>query len=102
MREWSPRQRHGVSLASSGIVGNPEHARARDAARRHAAARVDDESALLPEIGARVLPTMPLLASDTPLPLAAETTPAFEIVQVVPVPPSMPSQTRSRSPCLYW
>jgi hypothetical protein len=38
-----------------------------------------------------VLPTMPLLASDTPLPVEAETTPAFAIVQVVPVPPSMPS-----------
>ena len=46
--------------------------------------------ASLPEIEP-VLLTMPLLASDTPLPLTAETTPAFEIVQVVPVPPSMPS-----------
>jgi hypothetical protein len=34
---------------------------------------------------------MPMLASDTPLPLEAETTPAFVIVQVVGAPPSMPS-----------
>src|ERR1700686_3100477 len=46
--------------------------------------------ASLPEIEP-VLPTMPLLASDTPLPLEAETTPAFVIVQVVPAGPSMPS-----------
>src|ERR1700720_3869985 len=46
--------------------------------------------ASLPEIEP-VLPTMPLPDSNTPLPLAAETTPAFVIVQVVPVPPSMPS-----------
>jgi hypothetical protein len=46
--------------------------------------------ASLPEIEP-VLPTMPLPASETPLPLEAETTPAFVIVQVVPVPPSMPS-----------
>ena len=46
--------------------------------------------ASLPEIEP-VLPTTPLLASDTPLPLTAETMPAFEIVQVVPAPPSMPS-----------
>src|SRR5664280_1170305 len=46
--------------------------------------------ASLPEIEP-VLPTMPLLASDTPLPVEAETTPAFVIVQAVPVPPSMPS-----------
>ena len=38
-----------------------------------------------------VLLTMPLLASDTPLPLDAETMPAFEIVQVVPVTASIPS-----------
>jgi hypothetical protein len=44
----------------------------------------------LPEIEP-VLPTIPLLASDTPLPLDAETTPAFVIVQMVPGPPSMPS-----------
>jgi hypothetical protein len=47
--------------------------------------------ASLPEIEP-VLLTMPLLASDTPLPLEAETMPAFAIVQVVPVPPSMPSE----------
>ena len=46
--------------------------------------------ASLPEIEP-VLLMMPVLASDTPLPLEAETTPAFEIVQVAPVPPSMPS-----------
>src|ERR1700757_4144290 len=45
----------------------------------------------LPEIEP-VLLTMPLPARDTPLPVtAADTTPAFEIVQVVPAPPSMPS-----------
>ena len=46
--------------------------------------------ASLPEIEP-VLPIVLLLASDTPLPLAAETTPAFVIVHVVPAPPSMPS-----------
>jgi hypothetical protein len=34
---------------------------------------------------------MPPPDSNTPLPLTAETTPAFVIVQVVPVPPSTPS-----------
>jgi hypothetical protein len=45
----------------------------------------------LPEIEP-VLLTIPLPANDMPLPVtAADTTPAFEIVQVVPAPPSMPS-----------
>src|SRR5438876_233448 len=38
-----------------------------------------------------ILLTTPLLASDTPLPVAAETTPALAIVQVMPAPPSTPS-----------
>ena len=38
-----------------------------------------------------VLLMTPRPASDTPFPLEEETLPAFVIVQVVPVPPSMPS-----------
>ena len=45
----------------------------------------------LPEIEPLLL-TVLLLASDTPMPvLAVETTPAFEIVQLVPAAPSTPS-----------
>src|SRR5579871_4276776 len=39
-----------------------------------------------------VFSTVLLLASEMPLPLAAETTPALPTVQLVPVPPSMPSE----------